>query len=129
MILKGVDKDGKQNSVIIDAPNYYLTTYQWGSWPGYASGSLYEGAVFDNNYIKLREITLSYTLPVRLREKMKAHDFTFSIFSRNLLYLYKTLPYIDPEDGTGTNWVSRATSAGSANAATRSFGASIRLTF
>jgi len=99
-----------------------------GFMAGYASGSLYEGAVFDNNYISSERLHFLYAA-VRLREKMKAHDFTFSIFSRNLLYLYKTLPYIDPEDGTGTTWVSRATSASSANAATRSFGASIRLTF
>lgn len=129
MILKGVTADGKQNSTIIDAPNYYLTTYTWGSWPGYQSGSLYEGAVFNNDYVKLREVSLSYRLPAGISEKLKMQNFTFTVYGRNLFYFHKTLPYLDAEEGVGTDWVSRATSLGSGNAATRSFGASIRLNF
>jgi iron complex outermembrane recepter protein len=129
IVLNGVTEGGTKNSAIIDAANYYLTTYQWGSWPGYASGSLYEGAVFNNDYIKMREASLSYTLPVKLLSKAKMQSFTFTLYGRNLFYIYKTLPYIDAEDGVGTNWVNRATSAGSGNAGTRSIGASIRLTF
>ncbi|HRO85917.1 MAG TPA: SusC/RagA family TonB-linked outer membrane protein [Niabella sp.] len=127
IILDGVTESGQKNTTIVDAGNYYLTTYQWGSWPGYASGSLYEGAIYNNDYIKLREASLSYVLPVRLNSKWNLQNLTLSIYGRNLFYLYKTLPYVDAEDGTGTNWVSRATSAGSANAATRSVGVSIRL--
>ncbi len=129
IILKGKTESGADNTVIIDAGNYYLTTYQWGSWPGYASGSLYEGAVFKNNYIKLREVALSYALPASFANRIRMQNLTLSLYGRNLFYFYKTLPYIDAEDGAGTNWVSRATSAGSANAATRSIGLSIRLTF
>lgn len=129
IILDGVTESGQKNTTIVDAANYYLTTYQWGSWPGYASGSLYEGAVYQNDYIKLREASISYMLPTRLATKLRMQNLTLSIFGRNLLYFHKTLPYIDAEDGTGTNWVSRSTSAGSANAATRSIGASIRITF
>lgn len=129
IILQGVTNNGSVNSTIIDAANYYLTTYQWGSWPGYASGSLYEGAVFDNDYIKVREASLSYTLPLRFASKLKMQSLTVSIFGRNLFYVHKTLPYVDAEDGVGTSWISRATTAGSGNAATRSIGASIRLTF
>lgn len=127
IILDGVTESGQKNTTIVDAGNYYLTTYQWGSWPGYASGSLYEGAIYNNDYIKLREASLSYVLPVRLNSKWNLQNLTLSVYGRNLFYLYKTLPYVDAEDGTGTNWVSRATSAGSANAATRSVGVSIRL--
>ena len=129
LIIKGVTSDGKENKTIIDAPSYYENTYTWGSWPGSGSYSTYEGAVYDNNYIKMREATLSYTIPTKLANRLKMQAFTFSIYGRNLFYFYKTLPYLDPEEGVGTNWVSQATSSGQGNAATRSIGASIRLTF
>jgi iron complex outermembrane recepter protein len=129
MILEGVTADGKQNTAIVDAPNYYLSTYTWGSWPGSGSTSTYEGAVFDNDFIKMRELSLSYTLPVKFRSKLKAQNFTFSLYGRNLFYFYKALPYLDPEEGVGTNWISQAISAGSGTAATRSYGASVRLSF
>jgi iron complex outermembrane recepter protein len=129
MVLEGVKKDGHPNTTVIDAPNYYLSTYTWGSWPGYQSGSLYEGAVFNNDYIKLREVALSYTVPVSFREKAKMQNLVFTVYGRNLFYFYKTLPYLDAEEGVGTDWVSRSTSYGSGSAATRSMGASIRLTF
>jgi iron complex outermembrane recepter protein len=129
MILSGVKKDGHPNTTVIDAPNYYLSTYTWGSWPGYQSGSLYEGAVFNNDYIKLREVSLSYTVPVTFREKAKMQNLVFTVYGRNLFYFYKTLPYLDAEEGVGTDWISRSTSYGSGSAATRSMGASIRLTF
>lgn len=129
MILKGVTADGKDNSTIIDAANYYLSTYTWGSWPGYQSGSLYEGAVFDNDFIKMRELSLSYQVPSSIASKLKMQGLSVSLYGRNLFYFRKTLPYLDPEEGVGTNWVNRATSAGGGSAATRSIGASIRFNF
>lgn len=129
VILKGATTDGKANTTIIDAPDYYLNTFTWGSWPGSGSTSTYEGAVFDNNFIKMREISLAYSFPLKLRSKLKMQTFTVSLYGRNLFYFYKTLPELDPEGGVGTNWVSQATSVGAGSAATRSYGASIRLSF
>lgn len=127
MILKGVNKsNGQPNSTVIDAPSFYLNTYSWGSWPGSGSYSTYEGAVFDNNYIKMREISLSYTLPTKITDKLKTQRVTLSLYGRNLFYIYKSLPNLDPEESIGTSYISQAFSGG-ANAATRSFGASIRL--
>lgn len=128
-IVPGVTSDGKDNKTIIDAPNYYLNTFTWGSWPGSGSTSTYEAAVYDNNYIKMRELSISYTLPVKLRTRLKTQNFTFTLYGRDLFYFYKSLPYMDPQGGVGTNWINQATSIGSGNAPTRSFGASIRLSF
>lgn len=77
----------------------------------------------------MREVSLSYALPLRVASKLKMQNLTFTIYGRNLFYLYKSLPYLDAEEGVGTDWVSRATSPGSASGATRSLGASLRLTF
>jgi len=128
MIVSGVTSDGKANETIIDAPSFYLNTYNWGSWPGSGSYVTYEGAVFDNDFIKLRELSLSYTLPVRLRSMLRTQNFTFSLYGRNLFYFYKTLPYLDAEEGVGTSFVSQAI-VGGGTAATRSYGASIRVSF
>ena len=118
-----------QTLPLFDAPDYYLNTFTWGSWPGSGSTSTYEAAVFDNNYIKLRELSIAYTFPVKLRSKLKMQNLTLSLYGRNLFYFYKTLPDFDPEGGVGTNWINQAISVGSGTAATRSYGASIRLTF
>ena len=129
VVLKGLTTDGKQNTKIIDAPSYYLNTYTWGSWPGSGSYASYEDAVFDNDYIKMREVTLSYSLPKKMAGFLKAQNMTFSVYGRNLFYFHKTLPNYDPEEGVGTDWLSQGTSLGSGNAATRSMGASLRVTF
>jgi TonB-linked SusC/RagA family outer membrane protein len=129
MILKGVTADGKVNSTVIDAPSYYLNTYTWGSWPGSGSTASYADAVFKNDYIKMREVTLSYTLPKKVANFIKAQNFTLSVYGRNLFYFKKTLPYLDPEEGVGTDWISQGTTAGQGNAATRSIGGSLRVSF
>jgi hypothetical protein len=129
MIVKGVTADGKENTTVIDAPNYYLNTFAWGSWPGSGSYSSYADAVFDNDFIKMREVTLSYTLPKKVAGFIKAQNLTFSVYGRNLFYFKKTLPYYDPEEGVGTNWLSQGTTNGQGNAATRSIGGSLRVSF
>ncbi len=129
MILKGVTADGKENTKIIDAPNFYLNSYTWGSWPGSGAVTSYNDAVFDNSFIKLREVALSYNLPQKFASRLKLQSFMVSVYGRNLFYFYKTIPYIDAEDAVGTNWVSRATNMGSGTAASRTMGISIRASF
>lgn len=130
IILKGVTSTGKTNSTIIDAASYYQNTYTWGAWDGSGSVSNYpEGAVFDNNFIKLRELSLAYSLPVKFTSKLKMQNLVFSMYGRNQFYIYKSLPGMDPEEGVGTNYVNNATSAGAGTAATRSYGGSVRLSF
>ncbi|MDO5979593.1 SusC/RagA family TonB-linked outer membrane protein [Flavivirga spongiicola] len=59
-----------------------------------------------NDYIKLRELSLSYTLPKDLVNKVGMQKMTVSFLARNLFYLYKTIPNIDPESTLGTDsWV------------------------
>lgn len=129
IILKGMTKDGKENTRILDAADYYINTYYWGSWPGSGSYTSYADAVYDNNFIKMREVTLSYMFPKKVAGFLKAQNMTFSVYGRNLFYFHKTLPNYDPEEGVGTDWLSQGTTLGQGNAATRSMGASLRVTF
>ena len=128
-IIQGVMADGRPNTTIIETPAFYRTTYNWGSWQGYGDNTTYEGAVYDNNFVKMRELSFSYILPAKLRSKLKMQNCTLTLYGRNLFYIYKSLPHLDPEEGVGTNYVSNAVSGGQGTAATRSMGASIRVTF
>ncbi|WP_240347808.1 SusC/RagA family TonB-linked outer membrane protein [Longitalea arenae] len=129
MILKGVTADGKENTTIVETPAYYRSRYAWGSGPNAQNYSSYQDAIFNNDFIKMREITLSYTLPRKVAGFIKAQNLTFTVFGRNLFYFSKDLPYYDPEEGVGTNWVSQGSTNGSGNAATRSIGGSLRVSF
>lgn len=123
VILKGVTSSGATNTKVITAAMYYLNTYTW------ESNGLYENAVFDNSYVKLREATLSYNLPGRLTSKMHFQSLQVAFIARNLFYIYKTLPYgLDPEVAVGSSWLAQGIDGGSA-APTRSFGLSLRARF
>lgn len=126
IILPGVvASTGKPNDRIIPAAYYYNMTYNWGT----SSEQLtYANSVFDNTYVKLRELNLSYRLPSKAVEKLGMSNLTFSVFGRNLFYFYKALKNYDAESSVGTSWSSQAI-VGNSTAATRSFGVAIRASF
>ena len=59
--------------------------------------------LFDASFLKLRELSLSYSLPKKLVNKAKMEDITFSLFGRNLAILKKNVPHIDPEMAPNPN--------------------------
>lgn len=129
IILPGVKADGTPNDIVVDAPNYYLNTFTWGANPAWGiPNSRYDQAVFENSYVKFRELSLGYTLPGSLTSKIGCNRLTISLIGRNLFFLYKTIPHLDPEVTIGSYWVNSAIESGT-NAATRSFGFSIRANF
>jgi len=128
MMFKGVTADGAENTTILDAGNYYFNSYNWGSYSGGDNNNDYRKAVYDNDYIKFREVTLNYTIPSALTSKLHIQNLTVGLYGRNLFYFYKTLPNLDPEVGIGSTFVSQGIEMGT-SAATRSFGANVRLNF
>lgn len=123
LILNGVTSSGAANTKVITAAMYYINTYNW------ETAGIYEEAVFDNSYIKVREATLSYNLPASLVSKMHFQSLQFAFIGRNLFYIWKTLPHgLDPEVGVGSSWLSQGIDGGSA-APTRSLGVSLRARF
>ena len=57
-----------------------------------------EVAIFDASYVKLREITLGYTLPQALLDRTKfIRSVKVSLVGRNLAILHRNTPHIDPE--------------------------------
>ncbi len=123
MVLKGVGEDGVANTKVIDAATYYINTFDWGNnaWNE-------EGAIYDNSYIKLREIVLGYTLPKVFTDKLHFQSMRVSLVGRNLLYVWRTLQNLDPESTIGTNWLNQGIDDG-AGAATRSYGFAVNVSF
>jgi iron complex outermembrane receptor protein len=123
VVLKGVTENGAPNETVIDAPSYYLSTYDWGN-----NGWNEAGAIYDNSYIKIREAVISYNLPTSLVSKLYFQNIRVSLVGRNLFYIWRTLENLDPESTIGTNWLNQGIDEGS-NAATRSYGFSVNMSF
>lgn len=127
MKLGGVFADGTPNTYVTSQFYYYFEGYNWGG-PQY-SNSQYFRYIVKNSYWKMREISLSYTLPQSISRKIKANKLQLSVFGRNLFYLYRTIKDMDAEQLTsGLNWNQSLTNAGT-QPATRTFGVSLRANF
>jgi iron complex outermembrane receptor protein len=124
LILDGVTAAGAQNAQVIPAHTYYNNMFGWGSY----AKQHYSESVQKNDYLKLREIALAYTLPASLTQKFACKRLTLSVYGRNLFYFHKTLRLFDAEAADGTSWASQAQISGS-TATTRTYGFSLRASF
>jgi hypothetical protein len=90
----GVMSDGSggfvPNNVVVAAKSFNQATY---------SNSVESSAIFDASYVKLRAVTIGYTLPSRFFKNSIIESLKFSLVGRNLAMLYKKAPHIDPETG------------------------------
>jgi len=85
-----LDDDGNkiQNNIQVDAQTY------WGS----VSGAFFQGSIFDGSYIRLREISLGYSLPTNILTNTPFKTFDISLSARNLwTYAPNLRGHIDPE--------------------------------
>ncbi|SHM12423.1 iron complex outermembrane recepter protein [Chitinophaga jiangningensis] len=105
MILDGVkavtDANGtvkyEKNDIITSATAYYQT-YINDLSTGWGPDRLYK-----NDYIKLRELALSYDVPRKWLQPLHLQGVKVTAAARNLFYLYKTLPNVDPESTLGSD--------------------------
>ncbi len=84
------------NDKLVALWEYYETNFDW------KTQGIYPQIVYDNNYIKLRELTLTFDLPAAWTRHVPARNLRLSLIGRNLFYLYKTVPNVDPESATST---------------------------
>ena len=95
---QGVTADGHANTTVVPAQTY---------WQAISTGSnhITEEFVYDASFIKLRSISLAYTLPNAVLKKVPfIQGLTLSLVGRNIATLMKHTPNIDPESNlTGTN--------------------------
>ncbi|MPN00426.1 hypothetical protein SDC9_147621 [bioreactor metagenome] len=97
VIMDGVLEDGTKNTYVV----HYTWKYgRTGSWGGNASrNQLTTPSILRNNWIKMREITLSWQLPTRWLQKTKAfQSVNINLTGRDLFYIYSSLPeHLNPE--------------------------------
>lgn len=124
MILKGVTEDGKPNAKMITSDIFYNWTYNWGT----DAPTYYSHSIFDNTYVKVRELALGFNFPQTITSKFHCKKLQLSVFGRNLFYLYKRMPEFDAEATDATDWKEQ-TYIGGSTATTRTYGVSLRASF
>ncbi len=58
--------------------------------------------IYDASYVKLREVSIGYTLPKSILKNTFVGDLTISLVGSNLWIIHKNLPYADPEASQGS---------------------------
>jgi len=129
--LKGREKDWNDPGFVIDGivestgdPNTTnITTEQY--WQTLAYNGVAEPYVYDDSYLKLREVRLGYDLPARWAARLNTNAVNVALIGRNL-WTHTNVPNIDPEVtyNTGSN---QGIEYGALPSA-RSFGFSVRIT-
>lgn len=86
--------------------------------------------VIDKTFVRLRDVSLTYTVPFTVIKKMGLSNASFSVYGKNLaLWTPNENPYVDPELSTfGDGLLSEQGEFG-ANPSQRTYGASLKLTF
>ena len=90
----GVMSDGNGGYV----PNDVLVTAKAYNQRSFSNG-VESSSIFDASYVKLRQISIGYSLPKEFIKNSVVKSLKLSIVGRNLAILYKRAPHIDPETG------------------------------
>jgi hypothetical protein len=124
VIQTGTDTDGNPVYAPLSMTlNQQQTADYWGNLAYRAS----ENFVYDASFVKLRQVSLEYTLPAKLLAKTPLKNIAVSFVGRNLAILYRQTDNIDPEasytSGNGQG-IDQFTMPG-----TRSYGFNVRVVF
>jgi TonB-linked SusC/RagA family outer membrane protein len=119
VILPGVKADGTPNDIRVPGDDYGVFGYRRNPAAAF---------VYDASFVKLREVSLTYSLPQGILAKIApVKSVDFSLIGRNLMILHKDLPYADPEDGLSSgNYQGFQTGS---YPSTRNIGFNVRLRF
>lgn len=84
-----------ENTIPVNTQTYYSQLHQ-----------IAETGVFESSFIKLREVSLTYTFPKSLVQGAYIDNLSLSVFGRNIA-VFDKFPMWDPEGGTmnGTSFV------------------------
>ena len=75
---------------------FTLPAYRWGR-AFYYNNSPTARYVFDASYVKLRELSISYSLPSKVLENSVINRVSFALVGRNLWIIHKNVDHFDPE--------------------------------
>ena len=91
MLVEGVDKNGKAVSYYIHPKAYYHLSNAYRPYH----------ALYDASYLKLRELSLSYRLPKRWLDSIKATSASVGLVIRNYLLIKDSAISVDPTQSSG----------------------------
>ncbi|MBZ0246714.1 MAG: SusC/RagA family TonB-linked outer membrane protein [Cyclobacteriaceae bacterium] len=98
-------------------------------WKSIDDSSIAEASIFDATFVKLREVAITYQVPMRLLGKSFFKGFQVGLEGRNLMLLYTKVPDIDPEANSFGSGADGFGIERNAVPSTRSLGFNVRLTF
>ncbi len=113
-LFDGVFEDGAPNNIY-----QYLDDLRWHPW------ARAERWLYDGTYVKLREMSFTYSLP--LKGRIKSVD--ASIFGRNLAILYTKCENFDPEVSNRNATLASQGSEFGSNPSARNIGFRVKVTF
>jgi iron complex outermembrane recepter protein len=87
----------RPNDVLIPTETYYRTNFGW------KGQGIYPEAISDNSFARVREVVLGYRVPGAMSARLGTQDLQLSLIGRNLGFLFKNVPNIDPESSLGTD--------------------------
>jgi TonB-linked SusC/RagA family outer membrane protein len=115
ILVHGIDQaTGKENTIRVTSENYFQSNFENAEWN-----------LYDDSYVKLRELRVGLDLPSRLSNMFRATNVNVAFVGRNL-WTHTKVPNIDPEFTYGTGNYQGAEFA--ALPTTRSLGLNVRIT-
>ncbi|AXB57615.1 SusC/RagA family TonB-linked outer membrane protein [Flavobacterium fluviale] len=91
MIFNGVYDNGTPNTQVISAQEYYKASY-----------NISEAYIYSSTFVKMREIKLAYNFTKSFAKKLGLEGASITAVGRNLFFIYKDAPNIDPETAFNT---------------------------
>ncbi|RAU83636.1 SusC/RagA family TonB-linked outer membrane protein [Pontibacter arcticus] len=88
-IFEGVKADGSPNTTPVTTEQYFTTLHTAG-----------ESYVYDATWIRLREASISYSVPSAIVQKTPFGRLEIGLNGRNLLMRAPNFPHLDPENNT-----------------------------
>lgn len=116
VIFNGVTADGKANTVVLPAQQYYKSMRNFD-----------EQYIYSASYVKLREVKFGYQLPTAWIKRIGFTGASIALVGRNLWIIHKNVPNIDPENAFNTGNGQGLEDL--SNPSTRSYGVNINLKF
>ncbi|MFB3387127.1 SusC/RagA family TonB-linked outer membrane protein [Flavobacterium sp. LAR06] len=91
MIFNGVYADGTPNTSVLSAQEYYKASY-----------NISEAYIYSSTFVKLREVKLAFNFNKSFAKKLGLDGASITAVGRNLFFIYKDAPNIDPETAFNT---------------------------
>jgi hypothetical protein len=93
-VIDNGDGTYRPNDIVINPEDY------WSHAASYAPSMF----IYDNSYVKCREITFGYTFPEKMLSNLKiVKSLSLSFVARNPFIIWKNIPNIDPDSGYNTS--------------------------